>query len=252
MSDEKIWFPFYVGDYLGDTMHLDRADHGSYILMLCRYYKTGGPLPDDDRALAKTAGVSLSDWPATRSVLAQFFKISNGLWTHKRAEFEIKRIRTLQLARSKGAASTNAKRWKSLSDSQCDTLSDDLASRSSVGNQSHIQSHIQSQNTAQKNIARFVIPTLEQIKLAASKIGLAEIEAQKFFNFYESKGWMVGKNKMKSINGAMSNWKIRMQENLNNGNHKPNNFNDVGSCPTTTDYAAAIERKNREREESKT
>lgn len=221
MSDENIWFPFYVGDYLGDTMHLDRAEHGSYLLMLCRYYKTGGPLTDDDRSLARTAGVSLSDWPATRSILAQFFIIKDGFWTHKRAEAEIKRAKTLQVARAKGAATTNEKRWKSLSDSQSDTLSDSLASRSSVGNHSHSHSHSHNQNTAQsksqekENIAqsRFTPPSIEEIRLAAAKLGLPDIEAEKFFNFYESKGWMVGKNKMKAWIMALAGWKNRWQQN---------------------------------------
>lgn len=31
-------------------------------------------------------------------------------------------------------------------------------------------------------------------------------EAEKFFNYYESNGWRVGKNKMKSWRGAASNW----------------------------------------------
>lgn len=31
-------------------------------------------------------------------------------------------------------------------------------------------------------------------------------EAEKFINFYESKGWMVGKNKMKSWKAAVGNW----------------------------------------------
>ena len=32
------------------------------------------------------------------------------------------------------------------------------------------------------------------------------IDADRFINFYESKGWMVGKNKMKSWKAAASNW----------------------------------------------
>jgi len=38
------------------------------------------------------------------------------------------------------------------------------------------------------------------------------LEAEKFFNFYESKGWFVGKNKMKSWRHAAANWYCRTLE----------------------------------------
>jgi hypothetical protein len=61
--------------------------------------------------------------------------------------------------------------------------------------------------------ARFKKPSVEELKLHCAKIGLPESEADKFFNFYESKGWKVGKAPMSSWPSAMANWKIRYQEN---------------------------------------
>jgi len=37
----------------------------------------------------------------------------------------------------------------------------------------------------------------------------AKKEAEKFYNFYSAKGWMVGKNKMKSVGHAVSGWIAR-------------------------------------------
>lgn len=59
---------------------------------------------------------------------------------------------------------------------------------------------------------RFEKPSLETVKLQAAKIGLPDIEAEKFYAFYESKGWVVGKAQMKSWCGALSGWKLRWQE----------------------------------------
>jgi hypothetical protein len=53
----------------------------------------------------------------------------------------------------------------------------------------------------------FVKPSIEEIKLMASKAGLPMSEAEKFFNYYESNGWKVGKNTMKSWPHALQNWK---------------------------------------------
>jgi len=59
---------------------------------------------------------------------------------------------------------------------------------------------------------RFQIPSEEELRLHASKIGLPIPEMLKFQAFYESKGWMVGKRQMKSWHGAMAGWKIRWEE----------------------------------------
>ncbi len=39
------------------------------------------------------------------------------------------------------------------------------------------------------------------------------VNSQKFFNFYTSKGWMVGKNKMKDWKAAVRNWENSGSEN---------------------------------------
>jgi hypothetical protein len=53
---------------------------------------------------------------------------------------------------------------------------------------------------------QFLKPSLEEVKLCAAKKGLPVTEAEKFFNYYESNGWRVGKNPMKSWPHAVANW----------------------------------------------
>lgn len=59
---------------------------------------------------------------------------------------------------------------------------------------------------------------MEELQLHSAKIGLPDREALKFFCFYESKGWKVGKSPMKSWRSAMGGWKLRWEENRD----KPN------------------------------
>lgn len=70
-------------------------------------------------------------------------------------------------------------------------------------------------NKGGKN-SRFSPPTILEIDNYILKktedSSLAKIESQKFFNFYESKNWMIGKNKMKKWKSAVSNWLIRKGE----------------------------------------
>ena len=73
-------------------------------------------------------------------------------------------------------------------------------------------------NNKEKSIApksqrsHFTIPSVEEVESECVKIELPVLEAQKFVNYYESKGWVVGKSKMKSWKNALIGWKNRQIE----------------------------------------
>lgn len=52
----------------------------------------------------------------------------------------------------------------------------------------------------------FIKPSIEELITVFKEKGFYDSEAHKFWNFYESKGWMVGKNKMVSWKGAVGSW----------------------------------------------
>lgn len=54
-------------------------------------------------------------------------------------------------------------------------------------------------------------PTLEEVQARALEISLPEIEAERFWFFYGSKNWTVGKSPMKNWHMALSGWKLRSQ-----------------------------------------
>jgi len=57
---------------------------------------------------------------------------------------------------------------------------------------------------------KFIKPTIEDVYnyMVEKEFEFAKIEAQKFVNFFESKGWKIGKNGMKSWTSAVANWMI--------------------------------------------
>lgn len=65
----------------------------------------------------------------------------------------------------------------------------------------------------QKINSHFVIPNIEEIDLYIKSKGV-NVDAEAFFNFYESKGWMIGKNKMKNWKAAVGTW-TRNRRNFN-------------------------------------
>lgn len=58
---------------------------------------------------------------------------------------------------------------------------------------------------------KFKKPGGPELELYAAKLGLPPLEVQKFVDYYESNGWRVGRNSMKSWPAAMRNWKNNMQ-----------------------------------------
>lgn len=61
-------------------------------------------------------------------------------------------------------------------------------------------------NQEKKVSKQFVKPTPNELVAHFESKGSNSNEAENFFNFYESKGWMVGKNKMKIWKSSASLW----------------------------------------------
>lgn len=58
---------------------------------------------------------------------------------------------------------------------------------------------------------RFTPPTVDEVREYAKTESLA-IDAERFVDFYGTKGWMVGKNKMKDWQAAVRNWARTSQQ----------------------------------------
>jgi len=69
-------------------------------------------------------------------------------------------------------------------------------------------------NTPKKKKKRSVFkpPSVDEVRGYLEERGETRIDPQAFVDFYESKGWMVGKNKMKSWKAAVGTWITRRNE----------------------------------------
>lgn len=85
--------------------------------------------------------------------------------------------------------------------------------------------------TEKKTATIFNPPKLEEVK-AYCKENKKNVDAEEFINFYESKGWLVGKVKMKSWQRAVDRW------------HKPDNK------PSSHLSADEVEERNKEASKS--
>lgn len=81
------WMPFYVADYLSDTMHLSTVEHGAYLLLIMHYWQHGS-LPADDAKLARICRMTPDAFAEARDTLSSLF--GEG-WSHKRIDAELSR-----------------------------------------------------------------------------------------------------------------------------------------------------------------
>lgn len=63
------------------------------------------------------------------------------------------------------------------------------------------------------NIKRFTPPSQDEVRAYCQEKGYA-VDAERFVDFYESKGWYVGKNKMKDWKAAVRNWNRSQRQEL--------------------------------------
>lgn len=96
--------------YLSDTRHLSTLEHGAYLLLLMEAWRRPNcDLPDDDRFLARLAGVGADEWAGIKPVVMEFWTRDgrSKTWKQKRLTKE----RDAAKKRSKSQRDKIAKRW---------------------------------------------------------------------------------------------------------------------------------------------
>jgi len=81
--------------------------------------------------------------------------------------------------------------------------------------QSESESESEKEDTRADKPRRFTRPTVEEIRAFCHE-RRSSVDAQRFFDFYEAKGWRVGNQPMKDWKAAVRTWESR-------DNAKPNN-----------------------------
>lgn len=72
---------------------------------------------------------------------------------------------------------------------------------------------------------KFIKPTIEEIQQYCNE-RQNNVDAEKFYNHYESKGWKVGKSSMKNWKACVRTWERTTFKNDSKKEEKFNNYND--------------------------
>lgn len=105
------WMPLWIGDYLADTMSLNTAQHGAYLLLLIAYWRNKGPLHDDDEDLATIVRATPSEWKKLKPKMLRFFDVEDGTWSHSRANKELVRAGVFAQKAHDRAIKASSAKW---------------------------------------------------------------------------------------------------------------------------------------------
>ena len=214
-------FQLYTDDFLSGTLEMSQAEVGQFIRLLCHQWNRGS-IPVETEKQQRLAGGCVSV-----EVLAKFEECEDGFLRNKRLEsVRTERGVFLQQQSQKGKLSAEKRRLAALAAlaGQPDTQPDLNQSSTAVQPdgqptpQPESNSPSPSPSPKEKKTAdkpprvRFQKPTVEELTAEAIRIGLPITEVDKFWNYYESNGWMVGKNRMQSWSATMKRWLSRMAE----------------------------------------
>ena len=87
------------------------------------------------------------------------------------------------------------------------------AQKLKTGNQQQLNNIINKVSINKISKERFKKPTINDIKEYCIE-RKNNIDSIRFFDYYESKGWMIGKNKMKDWKAAIRTWESREQKGM--------------------------------------
>lgn len=111
---ETPFLKLFPGDYHAKTRHLTTLEHGAYLLLLMAAWgRKDCGLPNDDRFLARTVGLSTRKWKAIKDPVMEFWELEDGYFFNQRLLNDRRKVKKTSLKNSlsgaKGAAVTNAK-----------------------------------------------------------------------------------------------------------------------------------------------
>ena len=209
-------FQFYADDFLAGTLEMSQEEVGQYIRLLCHQWNRGSIPVETEKQQRLTGGCVSVD------VLVKFRLCEDGLLRNERLEtVRSEKDRYLQQQSQKGRKSAELRKLASTvvqPDTQPESNNGSTTVEIRLQPKVNSPSPTPTPNNKEESIApksqrsHFTTPTVEEVQAECVRIELSLLEAPKFVDYYESKGWLVGKAKMKSWKPALRNWKRNQNE----------------------------------------
>jgi len=204
------WYP---DKWLADTKRLSwkaKGLYGDLLNIIWMQFQDTCSIPDDVDFIASELGCTVQEWAEARAEVMLEHRplmelitnrlFSTGLWKER-----VKQAERRERLAANGRKGGRPKKPKVIKNKAEKRLSSPTPSSSSSPTPKEEKSVPTAPRAPQH---RFEKPTPEQVTKYGKQIGF-ELDGQTFVDFYEAKGWMIGKNAMKNWQAAVRIWKKR-------------------------------------------
>jgi len=205
------YYQHNIGDFDKATRHLTRIERSVYRDLIELYYDTEYQLNPDIKYLCRRILANTEqEATAVEQVLNEFFTKTNDGWYHDRCEEEIDKYINSKSQKSvagrASAAARQKKRQQALNGNSTGVEQSSNGAPTIHKPITNNQEPINNKDISQQ-AGRFTKPSIADVDDYMRSICKGSTqEAEKFYDFYESKGWLIGKNKMKDWKAAVRNW----------------------------------------------
>jgi uncharacterized protein YdaU (DUF1376 family) len=189
------YYQMHIGDYASHTRHLTNIEDLAYRRLLDLYYLQEKPIVGDAASVARQVNLRGHE-DEVKAVLGDFFQETPHGWVNHRAEKEIAHY---QEKREKASNAGRASVQRRLNVRSTDVQL--------TNNQEPITINQEPKSK------RFAPPALDEvISEMTGRTQDPTHEANRFLAYYESNGWKVGRNPMKSWKAAVTNWVTKTKQ----------------------------------------
>jgi uncharacterized protein YdaU (DUF1376 family) len=201
------YYQRHIGDYHKKAGRLSMLEHGAYTLLLDSCYDRE-KFPTKEEALDWCWARSPEEVAAVEFVLSKFFTLQSGVFVQATiadnvAAYHEKALKNKQIAIEREEA-RRLRREQGVHETARSVHESPPNHKPITNNQEPITI---SKDISKPQAARFTEPSVSEVCQYMNEIQKGSPQdAEKFCDFYSSKGWMVGKNKMKCWKAAVRNW----------------------------------------------
>lgn len=189
-------FLLYPTEFIAECFGLSESEIGTFLIVLFEQFNYGHLTGLD--IMKKSNG--------NEKIIAKFSEDENGLFYNKWMQIKINERRAYSESRRKNRSGNTML----INDNTCsDMITHDNISKHNLSN-NNIEDEDENKDI-NKNIninsnKIFIPPTIEEVKDYLIEKKYTDIDPVRWWNFYNAKNWMIGKNKMKNWHSAIATW----------------------------------------------
>ena len=193
------YFQFNIGDYIKSTNHLSIEEDIIYRRLLDLYYDTEEPIPNDNPWVIRRLRLGSGHSEKLEIILNEFFTLTDNGRENKRCKEEIEGYKGY-IEKQKANGSKGGRPKKPTANP---TVNPNVTQKNPK------QEPLTTNQCIREKAKRFIPPDIKLITDYFVDRGSTKLEAEKFFYFYDSKNWKVGKNTMQKWKSSASGWMAR-------------------------------------------